>query len=63
MTASQIVGLIVFIAAIAGGMAFYLTNPNLAEPKEVSCDGAVAALPLVNTTTGMGMSVAIEECD
>ncbi len=63
MTGPQIVGLVVFIAAIGGSMAFYFVNPNSTEPREAGCLGAVAAIPLVNTTTGMGMSVAIAECD
>ena len=63
MTGSQIVGLVLFIAAIGGGMALYVTNPNSAEQQEAGCLSAVAALPLVNTTTGMGMSVAIADCD
>ena len=63
MKVFQIVGLVVFIAAIGGSMAFYFVNPNSTEPREAGCLGAVAAIPLVNTTTGMGMSVAIAECD
>ena len=44
-------------------MLFFALNPNSAEQQEVGCIAAVAALPLVNTTTGMGMSVAVAECD
>ena len=30
---------------------------------EVNCTAAAAALPLVNVTTGMGMTAAIAECE
>ena len=63
MAVSQIIGLVVLIAAIGGSILFFALNPNSAEQQEVGCIAAVAALPLVNTTTGMGMSVAVAECD
>jgi len=31
--------------------------------REAECVAAGAALPLVNTTTGMGMTAAIAECE
>ena len=63
MTSLQIVGFIVVIAAVGGGMVFYAANPKFIEQKDAECVAAVTALPLVNVTTGMGMSVAIAACE
>jgi hypothetical protein len=63
MTRSQIVGFVVAIAAIGGGMVFYAVNPRSVEQKDAKCVAVATALPLVNTTTGMGMSVAIAACE
>ena len=37
--------------------------PKTMVKREAECVAAATALPLVNTTTGMGMTVAIAECD
>ena len=66
MNTSQIITLVVIIAALGGSMAYY----NLKAPDdkpltrgEVNCTAAAASLPLVNVATGMGMAAAIAECE
>ena len=66
MNTSQIITLVVIIAALGGYMAYY----NLKAPDdkplirgEVECTAAAASLPLVNVATGMGMAAAIAECE
>ena len=63
MSTSQIVLLVVFTVVIGGGMFYFIMQPNTMVQREAECVAAGAALPLVNTTTGMGMTAAIAECD
>ena len=46
-------------------MAYYMMQaPDKPIAKgEVNCMAVAAALPLVNVTTGMGMTAAIAECE
>ena len=63
MSTSQIALLVVFTVVIGGGMFYFIVQPNTMVQREAECVAAGAALPLVNTTTGMGMTAAIAECD
>ena len=53
------------IAALAGSMTFYMMQaPDKPTAKgDANCTAAAAALPLVNVTTGMGITGAIAECE
>ena len=57
--------LAVIIAAMGGSMTFYMMQaPDKPIAKgDADCTAAAAALPLVNVTTGMGMTTAIAECE
>lgn len=63
MSTSQIALLVVFTLVIGGGMFYVMMQPKTMVQREAECVAAAAALPLVNTTTGMGMTAAIAECD
>ena len=63
MSTSQIALLVVFAVVIGGGMFYFIVQPNTMVHREAECVAAGAALPLVNTTTGMGMTAAIAGCE
>ena len=63
MSTSQIALLVVFTVVIAGGMFYFMMQPKTMVQREAECVAAATALPLVNTTTGMGMTAAIAECE
>ena len=65
MNTSQVITLVVIIAALGGSMTLYMMQaPDKPIEKGVSdCTAVAAALPLVNITTGMGMTAAIAECE
>ena len=64
MSTSQIALLAVFTVVIGGGMVVCFTmQPKTMVKREAECAAAATALPLVNTTTGMGMTVVIAECE
>ena len=65
MSISQVIILVVIIAALGGSMAYYMMQvPGKPIAKgEANCTAIAAALPLVNVTTGMGITAAIAECE
>ena len=65
MSISQVITLVVIIAALGGSMAYYMMQaPDKPIAKgDADCKAAAAALPLVNITTGIGMTAAIAECE
>ena len=65
MSISQVIILVVIIAALGGSMAYYMMQvPAKAIAKgEANCTATAAVLPLVNVVTGMGMTAAIAECE
>ena len=63
MPTSQIVSLVTVITIIGGGMFYFMAQPKTTVQREAECVSAATALPLVNTSTGMGMTAAIAECD
>ena len=63
MSISQIVSLVIGITILGGGLFFFMMQPKTTVQREAECVAAATALPLVNTTTGMGMTAAIAECD
>ena len=44
-------------------MFYFMMQPQTKIQIEAECVAAATALPLVNTTTGMGVTKAIAECD
>ena len=65
MSISQVITLVVIIAALSGSMAYYkMQVPDKPIAKgDADCTTVAAALPLVSVTTGMGMTAAIAECE
>ena len=65
MSTSQIIILVVIIAALGGSITYYMMQaPDKPIAKgDANCTAAAASLPLVNVTTGMGMTAAIAECE
>ena len=63
MSTSQIALLVVFTVVIVGGMFYFMMQPKTMVQREAECVAAATALPLVNTTTGLGMTAAIAECE
>ena len=65
MSISQVITLVVIIAALSGSMAYYIMQvPDKPIAKgDADCTAVAAALPLVHVTTGMGMTAAIAECE
>ena len=64
MSISQIALLVVFTVVIGGGMVVYfMMQPKTMVKREAECVAAATTLPLVNTTTGMGMTAVVAECE
>ena len=63
MYTSQIVSLVVVIAFFAGGMVYFMAQPEPQNTREADCVAGVAALPLMNNATAMGMTAVIAECE
>ena len=65
MNISQVITLVVIIAALGGSMTFYMMQApdKPIEKGDSDCTASAAALPLVNVTTGMGITGAIAECE
>ena len=65
MNTSQVITLVVIIAELGGSITFYMMQApdKPIEKDEADCTAVAAALPLVNITTGMGMTAAIAECE
>ena len=40
-----------------------MMQPKATVQREAECVAAATALPLVNSTTGMGMTAAVAKCD
>ena len=65
MNISQVITLVVIIAALGGSMSYYMmqARDKPIAKGDADCTAAAASLPLVNVTTGMGMTAAIAECE
>ena len=63
MSTSQIVSLVMVITILGVGMFYFIMQPKTTVQRETECVASATALPLVNTTTGMGMTAAIAECE
>ena len=65
MKTSLIISLMLITAALGGSLGYYiLQKEDLPFSKsDTNCVGSLATLPLVNVTTGMGMTAALAECE
>ena len=63
MYTSQIISLVVAIAVFLGSMFYFMAQPKPQNTREADCVAGVAALPLMNNATAMGMTAVIAECE
>ena len=65
MKTSLIISLMLITAALGGSLGYFiLQKEDLPVSKsDTNCVGSLATLPLVNVTTGMGMTAALAECE
>ena len=57
------VTMICLVAGIAAFGFYFYASPDITQTKTDDCVAAATSIPLVNTTTGMGMTAAIAECE
>ena len=55
--------MICLVAGIAAFAFYFFTSPNTNQTQTDDCVAAATSIPLVNSTTGMGMTTAIAECE
>jgi hypothetical protein len=55
--------MICLIAGIAAFGFYFFVSPDNSKTKTDDCVAAATSIPLVNTTTGMGMTAAVAECE
>ena len=63
MNNSLAVTMICVVAGIASFGFYFFANPNTNQTQTNDCVAAATSIPLFNTTTGMGMTAAIAECE
>ena len=63
MSVNQTIVLTLAVLIFGGGSLFYFLQPNQKVESKADCRAVATTIPLVNTTTGMGMSVAVAECE
>ena len=60
-------GLAVTMICLAAGIAafgfYFYATPSTTQTQTDDCVVAATSIPLVNTTTGMGMTAALAECE
>ena len=57
------VTMICIVAGIAAFGFYFFISPDTSKTKTDDCVAAATSIPLVNTTTGMGMTAAVAECE
>ena len=63
MSGTQTIVVTLAVIIFGGGSLFYFLQANQKVANNADCRAAATTMPLVNTTTGMGMSVAVAECE
>ena len=63
MSGTQTIVLTLAVIIFGGGSLFYFLQAKQKVTSEADSRAAVTTIPLVNTTTGMGMSAAVAECE
>ena len=63
MTTGQVIGSLVLIIALGGSMLYYMFQYNPLTQSGKKCVETATVLPLANTTTGMGITATISECE
>ena len=57
------VTMICLVAVIAAFGFYFYATPSTTQTNADDCVAAATSIPLVNTTTGMGMTAAVAECE
>ena len=57
------VTMICLVTGIAAFGFYFYASPSTTQTNIDDCVAAATSIPLVNTTTGMGMTAAIAECE
>ena len=57
------VTMICLVTGIAAFGFYFYATPSTTQTNEDDCVAAATSIPLVNTTTGMGMTAVIAECE
>jgi len=55
--------MICLVAGIAAFGFYFYASPSTTQTKTDDCVAAATSIPLVNTTTGIGMTAAVAECE
>ena len=63
MNTNQTLAFVAVMAIFVGASLFFVMQPKSPQKQNAECLPAATAMPLVNTTTGVGMTAAIAECD
>ena len=63
MTTGQVLASLILIIALGGSMLYYMFQYSPITQSGKKCVETATVLPLVNTTTGMGITAAISECE
>jgi hypothetical protein len=63
MTTGQVIVSLVLIIALGGSMLYYMFQYSPLTQSEKKCVETATALPLVNTTTRMGITASISDCE
>jgi len=57
------VTMICLVAGIAAFGFYFYATPSTTQTRTDDCVAAATSIPLVNTTTGMGMTAALAKCE
>jgi hypothetical protein len=60
---SLAVTIICLVAGIAAFGFYFFVSSNTNQTKSEDCVAAATSIPLVNITTGMGMTAAVAKCE
>ena len=63
MHTTQTLALVAVITVFLDASLFYAMQPKSPKKQNVECLSAATTIPLINTTTGIGMTAVTAECD
>ena len=63
MNTTQTLAFVTVMAVFVGVSLFFVMQPKSPQQQNAECLSAATSMPLVNTTTGVGMTAVIAECD
>ena len=63
MNTTQTLAFVTVMAVFVGVSLFFVMQPKSPQQQNAECLSAATSMPLVNTTTGVGMTAVVAECD